>query len=218
MKVGLVASGDIADGDLRHLDDVALIVAADGGAVAVESGGRRVDLIVGDLDSVDDGLVERLASGGTRVERHPADKDASDTELALGAAIAAGADEVVILGALGGSRLDHELANLLLLADPDLAKLRVRIVRGPTTVRVLHGPASLELTGPEGSIVTLLPIGGDVDGAGTSGLRWSLSGATLRIGRSRGLSNEITSLPASIRIGRGTLLVVETHSTGANHP
>jgi thiamine pyrophosphokinase len=218
MKVGLVASGDIDDGDLRHLDDAGMIVAADGGAAALERDGRRIDLLVGDLDSADADLVERLASRGTRVERHPADKDASDTELALAAAIAAGADEVVILGALGGRRLDHELANLLLLSDPDLANRRVRIVRGPTTVRALRAPAALDLDGSVGSFVTLLPIGGDVDGAETTGLRWPLAGGTLRMGRSRGLSNEVVALPASVRIGRGTLLVVETHSIGADHP
>jgi thiamine pyrophosphokinase len=218
MKVGIVASGDIDDGDLRHLDDVELIVAADGGAAALERDGRHVDLLVGDLDSADAGLVDRLASGGTRVERHPADKDASDTELALAAATAAGADEVIILGALGGRRLDHELANLLLLADPDLQDLRARIVRGATGVRVLRGPATIELEGREGSIVTLLPIGGNVDGATTNGLRWPLAGASLEMGRSRGLSNEVVASPASVSIERGTLLVVEIHHTGADHP
>jgi thiamine pyrophosphokinase len=216
MKVGLVASGELVEGDLGHLDGVDLVVAADGGAAAVERSGRRVDLLVGDLDSADASLVDRLERDGTRVERHPVDKDASDTELALRAAIAAGADEVVILGALGGSRLDHELANLLLLTDPMLVGVEARIVHGRTTVRVLRAGAPMSLEGPVGTLVTLLPVGGEAIGVTTSGLRWSLDRGTLLLGGSRGLSNEVAATQASVRIGGGTLLVVETQHEGVH--
>lgn len=214
MKVVVVASGDVADGDLRHLDDADMVVAADGGAATVERAGHRVDLLVGDLDSAAPALVERLEAAGTRVDRHPSDKDASDTELALRAAVGAGASAVILLGATGGGRLDHELANVLLLADPAFAGFDLRLVRGSTTLRVARGGASLPLEAPAGGIVTLLPIGGDVDGVTTEGLRWALDGATLRVGRSRGLSNEVVGSPASVRAARGTLLVVETVNEG----
>ncbi len=214
MKVVVVASGDLDGGDASLLDGADLIVAADGGAAALDRLGRRAGLLVGDLDSVDAALVERLAASGTRVERQPADKDASDTELALEAAVRAGATEIVLLGATGGTRLDHELANLLLLAEPGLAGRDVRIVHGTTTVRVVRGGETLELAATIGDLVSLLPIGGDAAGVGTRGLRWALEGATLRIGRSRGLSNEVTETPASVRLERGTLLVVHTASSG----
>jgi thiamine pyrophosphokinase len=65
-----------------------------------------------------------------------------------------------------------------------------------------------------GDTVTLLPVGGDVTGVTTDGLRWPLRAATLRMGRSRGLSNEVASVPASVQIELGTLLVVETATRG----
>jgi thiamine pyrophosphokinase len=213
MKVGVVASGDLDGGDASLLDGADLIVAADGGAGALDRLGRRAGLLVGDLDSVDAALVERLAASGTRVERHPADKEASDTELALESAFRAGATEIVLLGATGGTRLDHELANLLLLAEPGLAGRNVRIVHGASTVRAVRGGETLELAAAIGDLVSLLPIGGDAVGIGTRGLRWALEGATLRIGRSRGLSNEVIATPASVRLERGTLLVVHTASS-----
>jgi thiamine pyrophosphokinase len=144
------------------------------------------------------------------VERHPTDKDGSDTELAVDAALVAGATEVVLLGAFGGSRIDHELANLLLLADPALAGRSIRAVRGATQVRALSGGGRTDLDGVVGATVTLLPVGGDAGGVTTEGLRWPLADATLGFGRSRGLSNEVVSTPASVRIGHGTLLVIET--------
>lgn len=210
----VVASGELDASDAAWLDDADLVIAADGGAGSLDRLGRAPDVLVGDLDSVDPGLVARVAAAGTTVARHPVDKEASDTELAVEMAIGAGAVAVVVLGAMGGSRLDHELANLLLLADPALAGHDVRAVRGSTRVRVANAGGRLELDGAPGDFVTLLPVGGDADGVTTRGLRWPLDGATLHLGRSRGLSNEVIARPASVQITRGTLLIVETTSGG----
>jgi thiamine pyrophosphokinase len=210
MKAVVVASGQLEPNDAEWLDDADLVIAADGGAGSLDRLGRRPDLLIGDLDSIEPSLAERLAERGTPIDRRSPDKEASDTELAVEAAFAAGASEVVILGAVGGERLDHELANLLLVADPALAERGVRVVRGSTTIRALPRGGRLELAGAVGDLVTLLPIGGDTAGVTTAGLRWPLAGATLRMGRSRGLSNEIVSTPASVRIDAGTLLVIET--------
>ena len=215
MKVVVVASGGLEAIDVAHLDDADLVIAADGGAESLDALGRRPDMLVGDMDSVGAALAERLEAVGTEVERHPSDKERSDTELALEAALARGATEVVLLGAIGGDRLDHELANLLLLADPGLAGRDVRIESGSSTARVLRGGERMALAGSVGDLVSLLPIGGDASGVTTDGLRWALDIAPLRLGRSRGLSNEIVSAPASVSLERGTLLVVETNSRGA---
>jgi len=212
MKVVVVASGELEASDAAWLDDADLVIAADGGARSLDRLGRRPELVIGDLDSVDGLLLRRLEASGTRVESHPADKDASDTELAVEAAFDAGGSAVVVLGAMGGDRLDHEVANLLLLADSSLAGSDLRAVRGGTAVRALHAGERLVLDGAVGDLVTLLPVGGDAGGVTTVGLRWALDAATLRIGRSRGLSNEILQAPASVQISQGTLLVIETAS------
>ena len=216
MKVVVVASGDLDPRDTMLLDRADLVIAADGGASSLDRLGRRPNLLVGDLDSTDAALVERLAAAGTRVERHPIDKDASDTELAFEVALAAGATEILLLGAVGGERLDHELANVLLLADPALTGHDVRLARGSISLRVLRGGEQLALAGDPGDLVTLLPIGGDVSGVTTHGLRWALEGASLRVGRSRGLSNEVVAAPASVQMEHGTLLVVEESQRGVS--
>lgn len=210
MKAIVVAGGDAAPEDAALLADARHVIAADSGATWLAQHGKRPDLLIGDMDSVDPALLERLAADGVTIERHPADKDASDAELAVERAIGAGADEVVILGALGGGRLDHELANLLLLADPAWRGTDMRIVRGGTVARALHGGDQLPLTGREGALVTLLPIAGDATGVRTEGLEYALDGETLRIGRSRGLSNRVRRAPASVSLEGGTLLVIQT--------
>lgn len=215
MRAVVVAAGDLHPDDGRMLEDADVVIAADGGAASLDRIGVRPDMLVGDLDSIEAELVARLEAAGTRVERHPADKDASDAELAVQAALGAGATEIELLGATGGSRLDHELANLLLLADPALAHVDISAARGPVRVTAVHAGAHRALSAAVGDLVTLLPVGGDASGVTTTGLRWQLTAATLTLGRSMGLSNEVTSAPASVAVDRGVLLIVETALGGA---
>jgi thiamine pyrophosphokinase len=209
VKAIVVAGGNAAPQDAALLAGADLVIAADSGAHWLDSSGVDPDLVIGDMDSIDPALLDRLAARGTEVERHPADKEASDLELAMSRAAAAGADEVVILGALRGERLDHELANLLLLVDGEWDGIDVRVVRGGTTVSSLRGGSRRELGGAAGDLVTLLPVG-DATGARTDGLRYPLVGETLHAGRSRGLSNEVEHAPASVSLDGGTLLIIET--------
>jgi thiamine pyrophosphokinase len=210
VKAIVVAGGDAAPEDAAHLQGAEIVIAADSGAQWLERCGVAPDLLIGDMDSIDPALLARLEARGVEVERHPAGKEASDAELAVARAAAAGADQVVILGGLGGDRLDHELANLLLLADRRWDGIDLRIVRGGTTVRAVHGGAAIDLSGADGDLVTLLPVHDDVEGVRTVGLRFSLEGEPLHLGRSRGLSNEVEHTPASVSLKGGTLLVIET--------
>ena len=208
MLAVVVADGEPTpeDAELVHAAD--LLIAADGGSRWLETLGVAPHVVVGDLDSLDPATIARLRLAGARVEDHPIDKNESDTELAVEAAIDAGADRVVVLGALGGSRVDHELANVLLLADPALSA-DVRLRRGTTTIRALTGAATLTLDAGAGATVTLLPIGAGAVGVTTHGLRYPLEDEPLAVGRSRGLSNVVTQSPASVSLRAGTLLVIE---------
>ena len=93
-----------------------------------------MDHLVGDLDSADPAAVDAAVASGTTVDRHPAEKDATDLELAFDAAIARGARRVVLVDG-GGDRLDHLLGNLLLLASPALAASRSEAFCGTARIR-----------------------------------------------------------------------------------
>ena len=214
MRAVIVAGGDVAPGDLDLIVPGDLVLAADGGAVPLVAAGCRPQLLIGDLDSVPIPLYEGLAAAGVTIDSFPEDKESSDLELAVERAIADGATRIVILGAFGGERLDHALAGALLMADPAYRAVDIRSVHGSSTVRVAFPDGELDLEGEAGDLVTLLPVAGDAHGVTTSGLRWPLTGATLRLGRSRGLSNEVVGRPASVRLADGALLVVETRMVG----
>jgi thiamine pyrophosphokinase len=143
---------------------------------------------------------------------HPAEKDESDTELALREAVDRGGDPVVITGAFGGERLDHAIANLLLLTLPVAGERDLSLVHGPSVVRVLGvaGAGSLAIEGAAGDYVSLLPLTERVTGVTTGGLRYPLNDATLEQGSTRGLSNELLGPLGSVSIASGRLAVVHT--------
>jgi len=210
----VVAHGDVLPSDRAVIDAEDYVVAADGGAFALERWKILPHLVVGDMDSLGEAGVERMARKGIPVAKFSAAKDESDLELAVAQAIEVGATEIVLLGALGGDRLDHETANLLLLADPGYDSVRLEARRGALRIRPVRGAGSLSLAGPVGALVTLLPVNGNADGVTTQGLRFPLRDETLRFGRARGLSNEVASLPATVTVRNGSLLVFETPQGG----
>jgi thiamine pyrophosphokinase len=216
LKAVVIAHGDVDPRDRAQLDGAALIVAADGGTLALERWGVVPHAIVGDLDSLGAERAAEFAARGVRVVPFSPEKDESDLELAIAHAAAARPDEIVLLGIFGGARFDHELANTLLLAAGEYRGRRLRAVRGDVTVRSLHGGERLELGAAAGDLVTLLAVGGDAAGVRTQGLRYPLAGETLRFGAARGLSNIVMSQPAWVACDRGVLLVIEKRSGGAS--
>jgi thiamine pyrophosphokinase len=194
---------------------VGFVVAADGGARHANTFGLRLDLWVGDGDSIEDALLAELAASGVRLRHAEPDKDESDTELALLEAIAEGASEISILGALGGVRVDHALANVALLQHPALeGRLVTLFDERASRISLLEAGGGEVVTrdfeGGEGDLVSLLPLGGPAAGVATEGLRYRLADEPLELGRSRGLSNVRTAPSARISLGSGRLLVIET--------
>jgi thiamine pyrophosphokinase len=194
------------------------VIAADGGYARALAVGLVPTLLVGDLDSLEPSLVEDAAAAGVEILRSPVAKDESDTELALLEAVGRGAARVTVIGAFGGARLDHELANLWLLGHPALTGVVVALLDATTRASLVIAPGpdggavERPLPGRPGSTVSLLPFGGDVDGVTTRGFRYPLRGEPLVAGPARGLSNVREAEDASVRVERGRLLIVETAS------
>jgi thiamine pyrophosphokinase len=221
MRALIVAAGDAPDRAALDRtwpgwsDGIDLVVAADAGADAAERLGLRPDVVVGDFDSIAPGGLDRLRAAGIPVEIAPADKDESDTELAIRAALGRGARSLTIVGGLGG-RPDHLLANVGLLALPGLADRPVELLDGRTRVSLIRGPGSRELAGRIGDWVSLLPFGPGVEGVTTTGLAWPLADEALPLGPARGLSNVRTAAVVGVTVRAGLLLAVETVGDGGD--
>jgi thiamine pyrophosphokinase len=214
----IVADGEVDRAALRAAltptDGMTIVaIGADGGARNLVAAGRIPDLVVGDLDSLGEDEVAAFRAGGTAVAQYAADKNESDTELALLAALERGATSVRIVGALAGPRVEHAAANQQLLASPFLDGVDVAILHGGSTIRrvgTADGPGSIEVNGVAGDFVTLLPLDDPVTAITTEGLRFPLHGEDLPLGSTRGLSNELLARAGRITTLAGRLLVIHT--------
>ncbi len=158
----LVVSGGIAPDPalVGPLPQRAFVIAADSGLEHAAALGLRVDVLVGDLDSASSEAVRAAERAGVRIERHPVDKEATDLELALDHALAIGATRVTVVSGGGGPRLDHHLAELVLLASARYAPLRLDARIGAARAVPVHAGEAVALTGEAGAVLTLLALGG----------------------------------------------------------
>jgi thiamine pyrophosphokinase len=200
--VVVVASGG---GPAVVVPEAGAVVAADGGLDRAAALGLSVDVVVGDLDSVDPGALAAAEAAGTRVIRHPEAKDATDLELALDEAIALGAQRVLVV-ASGGGRLDHLVGSLLLLGAERYAGLTLDALVGDAVVHVVRGERTI--AGKPGALLTLLALGGAATGVVTEGLEYPLAAETLEPGSSRGVSNVFVESEARLTVATGVLLAI----------
>jgi thiamine pyrophosphokinase len=190
-----------------------LVVAVDGGADVCLSAGVTPDVVVGDLDSAAPHSIDLLLAKGVPVHRYPAEKDATDLELAIAEARRLGADEIFVTCATTG-RLDHTLATLAALAaaadlDPTLVE--------PDLVGWLmtrSGRSTIDLAGVN-STISLIPWGGTAL-VSARGVRWPLSNADIGPETTLGVSNVITSSEgARLTLHQGAVFVL---SVRGKHP
>jgi thiamine pyrophosphokinase len=189
----------------RAVPSGATVIAADEGLEHARALGLEVAIAVGDFDSASAEAVAAAEAAGTRIERHPEEKDATDLELALDLGIALGARRLLVLAGDGG-RLDHLLATLLLLGSPLYRSVEIDALLGRARVHVVRDERELE--GERGELVSLLALHGRAEGVRTSGLAYPLRGEALEPGSSRGISNVFVYNEARISVERGVLLVV----------
>lgn len=208
----LVFAGGDAPSPLPLLGQPDYVVAADGGLAHALAAGYTPDIVVGDLDSADPAELALVEAAGTRIERHPTAKDATDWELALHHVATAGYRKVTIVGGAGG-RLDHLIANALVLTNDTFAGLDLTWHVGMAIVVVASSAKPARVSGRRGEYVSLLAAGGQADGVTTTGLRWPLQNATLAPGTSLGVSNELAHSEATVSVAAGTLLVIHEGKT-----
>ncbi len=187
-----------------------LVIAADGGSGHCQTLGIIPDVLIGDLDSTSKDLIQEWQNAGVLVIHHPAQKDETDLELALLHAQAGGATEIIVYGAVGG-RLDMTFGNLLLLAHPELTS-QITLICGGEEVRVLRPGETLTLNGTPGDIVSLLSLQPGESQIRTEGLEYPLDNEDLDFGLTRGISNQMASEQAVIRLEKGLLAVIHTRT------
>ena len=204
METVLIFAGGVSPGpevveELPHSD---LTIAADSGYDRAVELGFKVDVLIGDLDSIE----TELMPNHLIVERYPVDKDATDLEIAIGRVLVEQPQRVVIVGGSGG-RLDHELGIANLICSSRWSSIdEIDWMTDRGWAHVVHKRRTIH--GDVGSMISLIPVGGDATGVSTRGLKWELHLETLEHSSTRGVSNRFASPVAEVALTSGTLLAV----------
>ena len=189
MRAVIIGNGTIKDhGYIRSLiHDGGFVICADGGLRHAAAMGITADIAVGDLDSSD-------GSGAHETFVYPVRKDFTDGELAVRYALDNGYDDILLLGMIG-TRLDHTLTNLTLMAKAKTARMSDE----NNDLYLLRG--ELEISGEKGRTLSIIPVFGDIGDITTEGLEYPLRGETLYFSDSRGNSNVITADTCRMKAG-----------------
>jgi thiamine pyrophosphokinase len=207
-RIVIFAGGDLGEDPARIIEPGDLLIGADSGALRLIELGFAPDLAIGDFDSVTPEELGTIRASSRRTEIvDPVAKDYTDTELAFRRALELEPDEIVIAGALG-TRFDHSLANVHLLAAARKRGVRAVAVDGRNEIRLAFGGDRLTLRRTDRPTVSLLPLTPVVTGVTLEGFRYPLTDARLEIGQSLGISNVLEADEGSVSVGEGWLLVM----------
>ena len=206
MKAFIYTGGDIFKENItEHPKSDDLCIAADGGYANALALGEKVHILLGDFDSYTQKLPD-----GVEILQVPAEKDFTDTQLAVEVAIERGASSITIIGGLSG-RLDHTMANLSLLERLWTMGIRAVITDGKNRVRYIERTSELV---PFGGFKYLSIIAADREAKGVSleGCKYPLKNAKLsRTNNSFTTSNEILKNCALVSVKKGGIFIIESN-------
>ena len=188
------------------------VIAADGGMRHAAPLWLVPELWVGDFDSTDPALMAQWS--GVERQPYPAQKAATDGEIAIGEAIDRGAKRLLLLGALGGERSDHALQHFAQAIALREQGLSVLLSSGEEeAIPLIAGEITIDL--PPGSLFSIVGFT-TLDGLSITGARYPLDGHRLAFGSSRTISNVATGpVHLTLGAGRGLVLARPHDMTGA---
>ncbi|WP_026893903.1 thiamine diphosphokinase [Clostridiisalibacter paucivorans] len=209
MKCIVIASGDGGDPQLiKNICDTGdFIICADGGAKHAKLSSVVPNIIIGDLDSIDEDDLKWFDRFNVPIKDFPTKKDYTDMELCLNFAVEKGATEITILGAIG-SRLDHSIANIMLLYDLFQKGIDAKIINDHNKAFLFSGRG--KVLKEDYKYISLIPIFGDVSGITLKGFEYKLNKATIKFSATLGISNELIEDEGEIDIEDGICLVVKS--------
>jgi thiamine pyrophosphokinase len=180
------------------------IIACDGGANFSQKNKIRIDMIIGDLDSIDQSVLKNYIKQDVIIIRFSKDKDQSDTELAIDHLVSEKISEIDIVGATGG-RLDHTMANIFLLEKALRCNVKCKIIDELHEIILID--SDYTLLGMEGITVSILPFSDFVSGVTLDGFKYNINNKSMRKDHPYGISNIVNKKKATIKMDSGKLLV-----------
>lgn len=214
MRTVIIAGGEIQikviEKYCRNHNEQSIIIAVDKGLEALYQLKIIPNHVVGDFDSVSPEILE-FYKRQSQIFFHKfnAEKDNTDTDIALKLAIKLKSSDITILGALG-RRMDHAIANIHILKEALEANISCQIIDEHNRIYLINKEITLKKDKVYGKYVSLIPLTSIVENLTLNGFKYPLDNYDLLIGTSLGVSNEIVEDTAKIKMKKGILIVIES--------
>lgn len=229
----LIITGHI-DGAINIKDKVNFssfehIICADKGLQYCDKFSVFPSLIVGDFDSVDVNYIKRYSDKGCNIIKFPKEKDMTDTELAVRAALFPSSlaklhskdiisdfpfkehINITVLGGLG-KRFDHAFGNIALLEKYSSyhKDIKLSIVDGYNRIEILL-PGEYHIKPSSEKYISFISLSEKAENLSLNGFLYETRNITLYRSSSLGISNEVNSDTATVTFSKGTLLMIRSN-------
>ncbi|MBS7530354.1 thiamine diphosphokinase [Hazenella sp. IB182353] len=209
-RVIVVTGGEVTPACIQEITTTDFVIGVDGGAQTCLDFGIIPHLAVGDFDTAGEASLKELKRHKCVIESLNQAKNVTDTHYALTKVVEMHPSSCLLLGALGGTRYDHLLANLGLLEGMEEAGIATTILHPNNRIRLLSGPGAFTFTRSKYVYFSIQPITPKVEGLTTKGLRYPLIDECLYRGETRGVSNEWLSDVAQVILKSGKCFIIES--------
>ncbi|MFD1357494.1 thiamine diphosphokinase [Fictibacillus halophilus] len=213
MKIRIVAGGpDHLIPELKNYDTSSgdLWVGVDRGTFILLQKGIKPAYAFGDFDSVSAAEKDNILKSDIILNQYQSEKDFTDMELALQWAMDQKPEEILLFGATGG-RLDHEIMNIQLLYRTISSNADVKVIDIKNEISLkLPGKYTIEREGHY-SYISFLAFQEEVKGITLKGFKYPLVKASLKMGSSLCISNELVNKSGTYSFDSGIILMVKSH-------
>ncbi|MDT8716469.1 thiamine diphosphokinase [Clostridium sp. 19966] len=209
MKVLIVSAGNRPCKKLIEEEamDSDYIIGVDKGNEYLYESNMIPNLMLGDFDSIDEEKLNNYIKNNNVYIRYPAEKDYTDTELAVIKSIELGAKAVTILGCIG-TRMDHTLGNIGLLYRYLEKNIEACIIDENNKIFMINKGITLKPSNFK--YFSLVAFGGMVKGLSIKNAKYDLNNHDLFPYSTITISNEFKDKDVRIDFETGTIIVAFT--------
>ncbi|MBI5417806.1 thiamine diphosphokinase [Candidatus Poribacteria bacterium] len=190
---------------LQQIKQCNYVIAVNGGAKNCYKFGILPDLIIGDLDSLPQKIYSFFQKKKIEVIPFPANKDKTDTELAVEKSLLMHPDEINFL-CLSGGRIDHELANIFILQRIIKKNIKAKILNKNCNIELIN--KDTKISGKIGETISFFSLSEKSEGTTLKGFKYNLINGILKRESTLCISNVFTKINAEIKLKKGLILIV----------
>lgn len=206
MTALIIANGDYVNKNSIENINFEYVICADGGLEKAEQLGILPDAILGDFDSVNSEVLRKYQLLNVEIKKFPPEKDFTDTEISIKFAAEKGYKNIILISAVG-SRLDHSVANIMLLEKYLDQGINIEIIDNNNKIQIISDNTDLLLERKKNCFVSIVPLTDIISGLTLEGFKYPLDEMTVKRGSALCVSNEIVSSNGRVLLEKGKALL-----------